>query len=79
MKSRKLLREILRKLRGVNLPFSVCQNRHVKISVTNPENAQTAMLIIGVSPSDTNAEKASKDQCRKNLAKIGINVSCLRL
>jgi hypothetical protein len=78
MKSRKLLREILRELRGVNLPFSVCQNRHVKISVTNPENAQTAMLIIGVSPSDTNAEKASKDQCRKNLAKIGINVSCLK-
>ena len=78
MKTRKLLREILRGLRGVNLPFSVCQNRHVKISVTNPENAQTAMLIVGVSPSDTNAEKASKDQCRKNLAKIGITISGLK-
>ena len=78
MKTRKLLREILRELRGVNLPFSVCQNRHIKISVTNPDNAQTAILVVGASPSDTNAEKASKDQCRKNLAKIGITISGLK-
>jgi hypothetical protein len=75
MKTRKLLREISDELRGANCSFSVCQNRHIKISVTNLENAQTVMLIIGVSPSDTNAVKASKDQCRKNLARIGISVS----
>jgi hypothetical protein len=72
MKTRKLLREILRELREGNFPFSVCQNRHIKISVFNPASAQTAMLIVGVSPSDSNAEKASLKQCRENLARIGI-------
>ena len=75
MKTRKLLREILSELREGHYPFSVCQNRHIKISVTNPESAQTAMLIFGYSPSDVNAEKASKDQCRKNLQRIGITIS----
>jgi hypothetical protein len=78
MKTRKILREISGELRGANCSFSVCQNRHSKISVTNLENAQTVILIIGVSPSDTNAEKASRNQCRKNLARIGIGVSGLK-
>ena len=75
MKTRKLLREILSELREGQYPFSVCQNRHIKISVTNPESAQTAMLIFGSSPSDVNAEKASKVHCRKNLQRIGITIS----
>jgi hypothetical protein len=75
MNTRKLLREILSELRGGHYPFSVCQNRHIKISVTNPENAQTAMLIVGVSSSDVNADKASMKQCRRNLQRIGVTIS----
>ena len=61
-------------LRGANCSFSVCQNRHIKIDVTNQVNAQTVVLILATSPSDVNAEKASLKQCKKNLEKVGIQV-----
>ncbi len=78
MKTRKLLREILSELRGGNYPFSVCQNRHIKISVTNPVTAQTTVLILGVSPSGLNAEKAIRTQCERNLKRVGISIETLK-
>jgi hypothetical protein len=73
--SRKVLREVLTELRGANCSFSVCQNRHIKIDVTNHVNAQTAVLILATSPSDVNAGKASLKQCKKNLERVGISVT----
>jgi len=73
MKTRKILRGVLSELREGANPFSVRQKRHIKVSVFNPVSAQTAVLILGVSPSDVNAEKAFLKQCRVNLEKIGIS------
>lgn len=75
MKIRKIMHEILTVLRKNHLPFSVSQNRHIKISVTNPINAQTALLIISTSPSDVNAEKQIKKKCMKRLERVGVSVS----
>ena len=75
MKTRKFLREICTELRKANCTFSIQQNRHIKIDVTNLVNAQTAILILSSTPSDVNAEKASLKQCRKNLEKVGIQIS----
>jgi hypothetical protein len=75
MKTRKLLREICSELKKANCTFSIQQNRHIKIDVTNLVNAQTAMLILSTTPSDVNAGKASLRQCKKNLEKVGIQIS----
>jgi hypothetical protein len=61
-------------LRNINCNFSVEQNRHIKISITNLDNAQTTFLVISVSPSDVNFEKAFVKQASERLLSIGIRL-----
>lgn len=72
MKTRKLLRDLLRELRNLRLGFSVRQNRHIKVEVTNPVTAQTAMLIVAVSPSCHRYEDLFWRQYETSLNRLGV-------
>jgi light-regulated signal transduction histidine kinase (bacteriophytochrome) len=76
LKSKRTLRKMCRFLRNNNCDFSVEQNRHIKISVQNLDNAQTTFLVIAVSPSDVNFEKAFYKQASERLLSIGIRLNC---
>ena len=66
-----MLRQILR---DKDCKIKVKQNRHIKISVFNESNAQSTFLILSVSPSDVNYEKAFLKQSAQNLRQIGIEI-----
>ena len=74
LKSKRALRKMCRFLRNNNCEFSVEQNRHIKISIQNLDNAQTTFLVISVSPSDVNFEKAFYKQASERLLRIGIRI-----
>ena len=61
-------------LKDKKCAFSVEHNRHIKISVTNLENAQSTFLILCTTPSDVNYEKAFLRQSAQNLRMIGIEI-----
>jgi len=73
MKTRKLLREVLTELRKLSLVFSVQQNRHIKIKVTNPVTAQSAALIVSVSPSGFSYERNFWSQYDEHMKQIGVS------
>ena len=73
MKTRKLLRDVLTELRKLSLVFSVQQNRHIKIKVTNPVTAQSAALIVSVSPSGFSYEKNFWNQYEEHMKQIGVS------
>jgi len=73
MRTRKLLREVLTELRKLSLVFSVQQNRHIKIKVTNPVTAQSAALIVSVSPSGFSYEKNFWSQYEEHMKQIGVS------
>jgi len=73
MRTRKLLREVLTELRKLSLVFSVQQNRHIKIKVTNPVTAQSAALIVSVSPSGFSYERNFWNQYEEHLKQIGVS------
>lgn len=61
-------------LRDKECKFKVEQNRHIKITVFNQSNAQSTFLILSVSPSDMNHERAFLKQSAQNLRQIGIEI-----
>ena len=75
MKTRKLLREILTELRRLSLVFSVQQNRHIKIKVTNPITAQSVALIVSVSPSGFSYERNFWNQYEEHMKRLGICIN----
>ena len=75
MCTKKTFRRMCRILRNANCIFRIAQNRHIKISVTNLENAQSTFLILATSPSDVNYEKAFFKQSAHNLRQIGIEIN----
>ncbi len=75
MRTRKLLREILTELRKISLVFSVQQNRHIKIKVTNPITAQSVALIVSVSPSGFSYERNFWNQCEEHMKRLGICIN----
>ena len=73
MKTLKLLREVLNELRKLSLVFTVQQNRHIKIKVTNPDTAQSAALIVSVSPSGFSYERNFWSQYKEHMREIGVS------
>jgi hypothetical protein len=73
MKTLKLLREVLNELRKLSLVFTVQQNRHIKIKVTNPVTAQSAALIVSVSPSGFSYERNFWSQYKEHMREIGVS------
>jgi len=73
MKTRKLLRDVLTELRKLSLVFTVQQNRHIKIKVTNPATAQSTALIVSVSPSGFSYERNFWSQYEEHMREIGVS------
>jgi len=72
VKTRRLLSDVLRELKALKLMFSVCQNRHIKIKVTNPVTAQSASLVMPVSPAGSNYLNYFWTQYKEHMREIGI-------
>jgi hypothetical protein len=72
MKKKKFKTRILRSLQTLKLDFKVCQNKHMKMKLTNPETGLSTSLTVPVSPAGGGYEHYFWKQYDKHLVKIGV-------